>query len=452
MDTAMQKKRGAVLVPDRAVNRIVASGQVFVDGTGIELVRDVEDAERPSLLFWDGAQAKIAPVVEHLGQIYEPPILNGSIWRELVLPTRVTPCRSVRELLQELCQSASQLVGLPEKPAAIVGRAVLDSWVIRALSLAPALSIIGPDGPRALLLLQWLRCVCRRALSLSGVSPAALRSLASGLEFTVIMNQPTIGNTLEKLLDEAARRDQKILHRGNLLDLFGLQIVYAESVIGAGASFRSLRVPTLPGNGDLPAFDASVQERIASDFQARLLGYRFANFQKISAFQFDAPRLTPSLRELARSLAAITPDDADLQAEVFDLLQSEDNELRSEKWISADTALIETVLVACREWAGEEKYVADLATISQEILRRRGANVDVDPGIFGKRLNGLGFTSMKERDAKGVALKLSDATQRRAEQLARDFNIPEVERGGDWFTFAQQNPSEMSTSAGRGPV
>jgi hypothetical protein len=431
--------------------RVVTSGEVFADGSAIELARQVEDPEHAGLLFWDGTESTIKPVVEHQGRIHEPPRIAPSIWRELMLPARVSPCHSASELLQELCRSASQLVGLPEKPAAIVARAVLESWVIRALSLAPALSIIGPDGPRAIRLLQWLRCVCRHSLSLAGVNPAALRSLPSGLEFTLIMSQPTVRNTLANLLDEAARRDQKILYRGNLLDLFGLQVIYSESVLGTGASsFRSLRIPTLPGNGDLPAFDASVQERLASDFQPRLLGYRFANFQKISSFRFDTSSFTRSLQELARSLAAITPDDADMQAQVSGLLQSEDSELRSEKWISFDTALIEALLFACREWPEEEKYVAELAAISQEILRRRGANVDVDDGVCGKRLNDLGFASMKERDAKGVALKLSGATRRRAEQLARDFNIPEVEEGGGSVAFAQN--AEMSTGPGGGPV
>lgn len=446
-----EKRKAKARVGKQTAARIVTPGEVFPDGSAMELVRDIEDPESPSFLFWDGAQTGIAPAVEYQGRSYEPPEINGSIWRELMLPTGVIPCRSTRELLQELCESASQLVGLAEGPAAIVGRAVLASWVIRGLSLAPALSIVGPDQPRAIRLLQWLRCVCRRALLLSGVNAAALRSLASGLEFTLILNQPTVKNTLQNLLDEAARRDPKILHRGNLLDLFGMQVIYSESAIGARASpFRFLRIPTLPGTGESAVFDARVQQRIADDFLPRLLGYRFANFQKVSAFRFDASRFSPALRELARSLAAITPDDADLQAKVFGLLEPEDNELRSEKWISFDTVLVETVLFACRERPGEEKYMAELAIISQEILRRRGANVDVDPGSFGKRLNDLGFTSMKERDAKGVALKLSDATRRRAGQLAQDFSIPEVEKCGDWFGFAQQNPSEMST--GPGPV
>lgn len=171
-----------------------------------------------------------------------------------------------------------------------------------------------------------------------------------------------------------------------------------------------------------------------------MLGYRFANFRKASEFRFDASRFTHSLRELARNLAATSPDDGDLQAELFGLLQQEDNDLRSEKWVEFDTVAIESVLFACREWPGGEKYMGELAEITEEIWRRRSENRNVEPSVFGKRLGDLGFTK-KPRNAKGVALQLSDATCSHAQQFARDFNIPEVE-GGEWTKTAAQGIEE----------
>jgi len=427
------KNRSNGHAADRNLPRLVTGGEVFSDGTGIELARHVEDSDRASLLFSDGTRSTITPVVKRHGRIYEPPIINQSIWRELVLPTRVTPCHSARELLDELSKSAAHFVGLPEKLAAIAGRIPPASWIIRALPTAPAVSITGPAAARGNRFVQWLQCVCRHALPISGVSPAALRSLPSGLDFTLIISQSSISDKLAKLLDEAGRRDTKIPHRGGLIDLYGLQIVQSESVLGADSwCFRSLKIPILPTVDELPIFDAAIQRQLADDFQSKLAGYRFANFNKAAALRIDASNITHSLRELAHGLAATTPDDADLQRKSFDLLREDDLELRSAIWTDPKTVAIESMMFACSECAGPKKYVSELAELAYEIRKRRGVDEKIDAGAFGKTLGDLGFGFAKApRDAKGVKLQLSEAACSRAQQLARDLNLPELESVGN---------------------
>jgi hypothetical protein len=74
-------------------------------------------------------------------------------------------------------------------------------------------------------------------------------------------------------------------------------------------------------------------------------------------------------------------------------------------------------------------YVSDLAKIAQEILYRREEDSVIDPGAFGKRLKLLGFKT-EPRDAKGMKVRLTEDVCRRAQQLARDFGIPELEHDG----------------------
>jgi hypothetical protein len=90
-----------------------------------------------------------------------------------------------------------------------------------------------------------------------------------------------------------------------------------------------------------------------------------------------------SLRDLARTLAAATPDDVELQAELFDLLRDDDAELRSEKWTELSSVTLEAMLVAGKESRGEAVYISDLAEIAQEILRRReNTKAEITPAVL----------------------------------------------------------------------
>jgi hypothetical protein len=122
-------------------------------------------------------------------------------------------------------------------------------------------------------------------------------------------------------------------------------------------------------------------------------------------------------------LAAATPDDAELQAEVFELLGEEDAESRSARWIDLSVIAVEAVLVACHESPGKAVYVSELSNIAQALLNGRGDASTIDPGAFGRRLKLLGFVT-EPRDAKGKKLRLTEAVRERALQLARDLDIP----------------------------
>jgi hypothetical protein len=408
-----------------AAATIATYGEVFHDGSQIELIGGNRD-RNPRLLLWDGLKETIGVRIQHQGQLYEPAPIDRTILQELVLPTRCCPHGSTRELLAEICKLIANLVGLPEKPSSLVGRIVLDSALIDAVYVAPALMIVGPDITRGNRLVALMRCLCRRSLLLTGVTPAGFCSLPTGARFTYIISQSSISDVLRKLLDDASSRDRRIPFRGGLLDHFGLQVIHSDSFF-AGDSWptRSIPIPMIPTGQELPVFDLDAHDEITTEFQAKLVSFRRANLGAARRLQFDASKFAFALRDLARSVAGATPDDPELQAELFDLLREEDSECRSGRWIDLSTITIEAVLFACRESPGGMIYVSDLAEIAQQILRRRGEESKVDPGVFGKRMKFLGFTS-EPRDAKGKKLRLTDAVCSRAELLAHDFGSPEV--------------------------
>ena len=303
--------------------------------------------------------------------------------------------------------------------------------MVEAIRVAPLLVVFGPDTARANRIVELLRRLCRHSLLLTGVTPAGICSLASGAQFTYIISQSSFGDNLRRLLDDASSRDRKIPFRGRLLDLFGVQVIHTDSAV-AGAPWppRSIQISMAPTGQKLPLFDMEALDRMTNEFQGKLLSFRRANLGAACKLQFDASKFTFALRELACSMAAATPDDPELQAQVFELLEEQDAEIRSEKLVDPNAIAVEAVLVVYSESPGGVAYVRDLAAIAQEMSRRRGEETTIDPGAFGKLLKFLGFTT--HRDAKGKKLHLTEAVRDRAEQLDRDFVGPDAvdDRGG----------------------
>lgn len=405
---------------------IATAGEVLTDGGMIELVAGV-NREHPQLMVWDGSTEITGTIVEYQGQQYEPPKIEGSILRQLTLPAYCCPFGSTREFLAEICSLAKNLVGLDEKSASLAARIVLCSAIVDAVSIAPALVIAGPDTARSNRLMALLRCLCWHPISLTSVTPASFCSLANGVRFTFLISQASVSEKLRKLLDDSSNRDRKIPFRGRLLDLFGVQVIHSDSLFQADTwPLRAIQIFVTPTEVALPDFDQDAQHQIAIEFQPKLLSFRRANLAAARRLNFEGSKFSPALTDLARSLAAATPEDTELQAEVFELLREEDSESRSARWTDLNVIAVEAVLTACEESQGEAVYVAELANIAQALLNGRGENATIDPGAFGKRLKLLGFAT-DPRDARGKRLRLTETVRNHALQLARDLDIPESE-------------------------
>lgn len=404
---------------------ILTAGEAFPGGKFIDMVRAGNSA-RPSLLMWDGHTHAVGQVVEHQGQRYEPRPLHDTLLHELKLPAKVGNSGSAREFLAEICKLINHFVGLPEKYTSVMGRFILATGLVDAMQTAPRLLIEGPDLGRARQLMQLLHCCCRRSLPMSAVTPAALCSLPSGMYFTLLMHQDTVSSKLAAILQASAVRGNPILHAGQLRDLFGAQAILSDAVFGdEDWVVSSIRVPCMPNGAPFKILDTEQQRRIAEDIQDKLLAYRFSNYQAASATSFDKFKFAMPLRELSASLAAATPADVDLQAQLQELLQEEDAEIRSANWVDANTVIIEAILVHCREAKKPVVYIGALAEMSSMIREGRGDSRKLDPGEVGRRIKNLGF-SAEPRDEKGVKLRLSNAVCVRAHELAHQFDVPAV--------------------------
>jgi hypothetical protein len=402
-------------------------GEIFGDNTMIELIRNARGGA--DLMLWDGKQQVSGECISHGGNSYAGARLDRSVLRQLILPKTCAPHSSTRDLLGDICALMIDLVDLDQKQAGLLARLVLDSAIVDVLPIAPALVITGSDMTRGSRLMTLLHCLCRHPLSLTGVTPARLCSLPSGGRFTLLITQSTVSKSLKQLLDDVSVLDSKIPVGGRLIDLFGLQVLRCDCLpLVRSGQQRTIEIRLNATGKMLRRFDSSMQQRIADEFQARLLGFRRANLFAAGRIQFDASRLDMTLRMLAASLAAATPDEQELQDEVVDLLRDDDNERRSERWTDPKSVACEAVLVAYDGKPGESIYVGELAQIAHSILLRRQAeDPEVSPGELGKVLRALGIKT-QPRDAKGIKLLLSDDLAQHARSLCREFGGPQVDK------------------------
>ena len=288
----------------QAETSIPTRGEVFPDGSFIELIRP-DDSAPLRLLLWSGGEELVGEVLTYRGRQYKPGIVHDTILRALKLPSRAASFGSLRDLLAEVSKLVDQYVRLPEKHTALVGRFVLATWLVDAMQSAPRIRIEGCDTFRARQLLLLLTCICRRSLQMTAVGPAAFCSLPSGFRFTLILDQTDISDKFSSFLDAAIRRDSPILKRGELLDLFGPQVIWRPD--DRAWPPGSISIPCIPCGQKLPALDQATQAEIVENFQPKLLAFRFAYLAEARATNFDASKFALPLKELAVSFAAATP-------------------------------------------------------------------------------------------------------------------------------------------------
>ena len=400
------------------------TGRAFSDGKAIEPVRDSTNPEKLRLLFWDGKKASIGSKIICDGQSYEPAPIHPTILRALTLPTGIVPCGSPRNLLADISKVVTEYTGFPENSVAAISRWMMSNW-FPELQPAPGLSLIGPDTTAGRQQFQLLHCFCRHPLLLTQVSAAGLRKLPMEWGLTLLISQPKLSVAVEQLLSIGRTCIGFIPAGGHLLDLQCGLATYLETGRASGSGMiPSLEISVIPSRRSLPVLDQTVQEKIANDFQPKLLSYRLAHYAKVLNSAFNVPELTPSMQHLAQNLGACTPDDPDLQAQIPELLRAQDQDIRSATWLDIDTVIIETVLAAIHE-GRKCIYVGEVTKGAEAILWGRGENQELSPKETGTRLRLLRLVP-EPRNKKGIRLRLTTELSRRTHELACNLMVPSI--------------------------
>ncbi len=424
----MRKKRGDTKKQNGCAigaEPIETLSEAFHDGCFIEPVHDPADWNTLNLMLFDGESAEIAPRLEHRGRVYAAREVDRSVVRELCLPTELRPREPVRQLLADIVELIQRFSGLPDHHARLLARFPLATWVLKALRVAPYLLFVGPDSRELTQLLALLRCLCRHALELTELSAGGLCSLPMDADLTLLVDQPELSAPAQRILNASQKREPKLPHRGKLWRPFCAKAIHCAGYFQPWA-IGAIKIPVIPVSRALPVLDEQELNRIAQGFQPRLLSYRFAVYAKVQAANPDNGICDFATRETVNSLAACTPEDADLQAEIVELAAGQAEEVLAARWTDPSIVLIESLLLSCHTPGEAGPYVGQVSDVMMTISSSRGEERVFKPNQVSRMIRQLGL-KLEPRDSQGVKLRLTEAVRRRIHELARNFAVPSIE-------------------------
>jgi hypothetical protein len=170
----------------------------------------------------------------------------------------------------------------------------------------------------------------------------------------------------------------------------------------------------------LSLLDQRAQDKIANEFQPKLLMYRLANAERLRNSTLDDSQFTSRVRDVARLWGACVGYDTNLRNEIVGLLKEWDMQLRTEfETDLMDPIVIEAMLSFCHQEGRGAVHVGEITAAANGILERRGEVVQVRPRMVGHRLRALGVRTSR-LDAAGRGVLLMGAVRQYIHKLARD--------------------------------
>jgi hypothetical protein len=386
-------------------------GEVFSDGSVLELIQ-VPNGEL-KLLSWDGKSAKMAGRFERGEETFVPLHVDPAILRTMRLPRKTAFYGSTRKLFSEISGLISRTTQAGDGVVLPLTFSVFATWLADNLPVAPFVWIVTPPTTTAAPLGRLLGLLCRRVLVVSDISSARFLSLPMDLLPTLLTEifQPT--RRALNLLRASTRHGTFVAAGGKAIDAFCAKIVFAPEPLRdpASAGFP-LELVLPPTRQYVPPISASEAERIATEYQAKLLWYRLLNRAKVRAPAFNMNQFTGPMQELAYSLAAPITDDDALQSEIVPFLKPLDREIRDDRASLLPAIVLEVLLARCHSTMGKDFPVAEMTECVNTVLRDRGEMLDVSPETVGWTLRTLGFhTRFIPGGKKGLSL-LNDVRER----------------------------------------
>ncbi|GAC1438189.1 MAG: hypothetical protein NVSMB58_32800 [Terriglobales bacterium] len=406
----------------KSLEKIATAGEVFADGSLIELVRDTVDPGRINLLKWNGVTATIKREFSCSARMYIPISFDSSILASMSLPVAPTSYESVREIFDELAQVFITFCALPQRYADLSAAFVLSTWFADCSITSPRLCAVGSSGNGVVQFLRVLGSLCRHGILIANAPESELIGMVTKTKPTVILYDREFRNGIRGFLLASEHSDFGLLRKNRLTNISCASAFYCSP--HDQKSFRDyLQIPIAPVRHDLLPW-AQDHNHIADNLQGKLLSYRLNNKQKFSK---TIPELTDVFRscgELPRLLAGFIVDDPELQMRILAHLRDLHQVVLVDRSWQVESLILEALLVACHEDERHSVHVGEVTEIVNEILCLRGEACKFKARKIGSRLTTLGLFS--ERGRNGYGFLLTQETRRRIHDLASTYDVPSL--------------------------
>ena len=396
--------------PDTKVVR--TSGEIFSDGSVIELVSSATD-RRLSLLLWRKRQQTIARHVKHRGRIYEAIDVNELLRVAIRFPTDAAPYGTAHQFFSGVRDVFTRYIGLALPEASLLTAWTWSTWFPELASSPPTLVISGPDANHAVTLFRLLNCLCRRPLVLADINRSGLFA-AMQLHPTLLVNNPAQFPKIWQLLVNANHHGVYVLGtQGKVHNIVGSRAFFVgmQDIGSEGA----LHLALPPAGAEIPILDERRQAEIARRFQRQWLMFRLQNLRQVgqspsSVSQPDSPNF-----ESTHNFARFLQQAPDIARAVAPLLQRQHEDATVQHACDVVRAIVEVLWAPLHQKA--EIAVARIAELTNALIRSRGEILEFNAAEVGWKLKNLGF--YRHRNGSGKVLQPSRETVLLVHQLAR---------------------------------
>ena len=408
---------------------VQTTGQIFSDGTVIELMRKANN-QGTVLVRWKNGHFEMADRLEHSGAIYAAPPIAPSIARALRFPARIGPPEDTNALFSDLHNFIINCSGQLDSCVTPLVFAVFASWLSPILPIAPIVSISAPAGSPKTRILQLLRMVCRRPLCIVGLTRSDMRRIPWSLGPTLLLAEPDSSSAMQAILRASSERGMHVAAGEGFLDPFGPKIIVSSSPLyDASLEGNVLRVALIPISGNVPPLEKPEEEEVAEKFQARFLGYFLRNFSRVQVPNFDVSELALPVQGTAQTLGSAIVGSAKLQARILPILAVQDEEVRAARASSLDAVVLESILFFIHRGDWSKVRTQNLAEKVTEIYKGRGTDrTNVSAETVGWAVKRLRIPSGRINKA-GNGVELTNELGRLVHRLALSYGVRAMQSG-----------------------
>lgn len=387
-----------------ALNDIATAGMLFPDAA-------IDQIRGNHFVLWHEGRAQLVSAASYGGRNYIPAALSPSLEHVLHLPAGIEDFGSLEDLIGDLSKGVTACdVGLDQHATLLVATGIAATWVAECVPCKLVINLWGDVGVESTLL-DFMGCVCRRALRLVEPTLRELVGLPTGFTPSLILRRPN-ERSLRRLVAATAEPDSWVLSGGDLVHAPSPIIVSTCNPVDLPA----LPIPLPPATHALRRITKLEAQGLVDRFQPRLLHYRVTRHLSVAESVFDAPEFCPGVRQLARVLGAAMEGSPSLQAGIMDALRGLDDQRRGERSQTTAAVVLEALLALSHRKA-PAVYVGSICDLANDFLEDREEPTQLSPKAVGEVLRQqLGLVAL--RRASGYELALDVDTQRRVHRLA----------------------------------
>jgi hypothetical protein len=150
--------------------------------------------------------------------------------------------------------------------------------------------------------------------------------------------------------------------------------------------------------------------------------YRLLNLGQIRDWHFDGIEQEPPWRDVTECLAATAASDAQLQANVVELVKNQETTFQSDSGTLFRKSVLEASLTLSHQATENALTVGEITRVTNQLLNRDGEILTLEPRGVGDILRSLRIPTERV-GAQGRGIALLKETQRRLHAIAMDYGV-----------------------------